>query len=138
MAELPFVFVDRSLGRIEVPRLLRAAGVELVTLAEHYGVPEDEDVEDVTWIRDAAQRGWVLFMKDDRIRRRPAERRAIHINGARCFCLANANLPAALMAERYIENLSAIARASVQRGPFLYSVQAGRIERLSIGDVNVV
>lgn len=71
MADLPFVFVDRSLGRIQVPELLRAAGVLLVTLAEHYGRPQDETVEDTTWIVDAANREWISFMKDERIRRRP-------------------------------------------------------------------
>jgi hypothetical protein len=59
----PFVFVDRSLGRIEVPHLLREAGIRLVTLAEHYGIPEDQTVEDTTWIIDAANRGWILFVR---------------------------------------------------------------------------
>lgn len=49
---LPDLFIDRSLGRIEMPRLLREAGLRLVTLAEHYGVPDDEDVTDVAWLRD--------------------------------------------------------------------------------------
>ena len=40
--ELPDLFIDRSLGRIKVPALLRAEGLRLVTLAEHYGVPADE------------------------------------------------------------------------------------------------
>ncbi|MGF1667658.1 MAG: hypothetical protein ACFCVC_15475 [Acidimicrobiia bacterium] len=31
--------MDRSLGRKKVPTLLREAGVSLITLAEHYGVP---------------------------------------------------------------------------------------------------
>lgn len=44
MADAPFVFVDRSLGRVKVPTLLRAAGIELVTLADYYGQPADEDV----------------------------------------------------------------------------------------------
>lgn len=114
---LPFVFIDRSLGRIEVPRLLRAGGIELVTLAEHYGMPDDEDIDDATWITETAQRGWVAFMKDARIRRRPAERDAIRRHAARCFCLANANLPAATMAERYLANLAAIARADVRHRP---------------------
>lgn len=104
----------------------------MITLAEHYGVPADEDVEDVTWIAEAAQQGWILFMKDDRIRRRPAEREMIHAHAARCFCLSNANLRSAQAAERYLANLPAIVRASRQPGPFLYSVQADRIERLSI------
>jgi len=33
-------------------------------------------------------------MKDANIRRRPAERQAIKLSAARCFCLANADLPA--------------------------------------------
>lgn len=43
----PKFFVDRSLGRLTVPRLLREADWGLVTLAEHYGVPEDERIADV-------------------------------------------------------------------------------------------
>ena len=43
---LPELFLDRSLGRIKVPQLLRDAGLNLVTLAEHYGVPTDESVAD--------------------------------------------------------------------------------------------
>lgn len=127
---LPFVFVDRSLGRLEVPELLRAAGVELITLAEHYGMPADETVEDTTWIKESAERGWIAFMKDERIRRRPAEREALHRSAARCFCMANGNLKSAAMAERYLANLSAIARACTRPGPFLYAVHAIRIERL--------
>jgi hypothetical protein len=53
---LPTAFVDRSLGRVQVPQLLRAAGVELVTLAEHYDVRADEQVTDVTWIAESAGR----------------------------------------------------------------------------------
>lgn len=44
----PKFFLDRSLGRVAVPALLRAAGWNLVTLAEHYGVPNDEQVADTT------------------------------------------------------------------------------------------
>lgn len=115
--------------------MLRAAGVQLVTLAEHYGRPQDETVEDITWIVDAANREWVSFMKDERIRRRSAERAAIRASKAQCFCLANANLKADEMARRYVANLAAIARASTQSGPFLYAVHASRIERLKIEDI---
>jgi hypothetical protein len=41
-AGLPDLFIDRSLGRIQVPQLLRDAGLRLVTLAERYGIPNDE------------------------------------------------------------------------------------------------
>ena len=56
-AGLPDLFLDRSLGRIQVPTLLREAGLRLVTLAERYGVPEDEGIADETWLADAGQRG---------------------------------------------------------------------------------
>ncbi len=62
-AGLPDLFLDRSLGRIQVPRLLRAAGLRLVTLAEYYGVPADQEVKDVVWLQLAGQSGWVVLMK---------------------------------------------------------------------------
>jgi hypothetical protein len=64
----PKFFLDRSLGRVAIPALLRADGWELVTLAEHYGVPEDERIADTEWIQDAAEHGWPILMKDKRIR----------------------------------------------------------------------
>jgi hypothetical protein len=60
---LPDLFLDRSLGRIKVPQLLRAAGLRLVTLSEHYGIPADEDVADDEWLELAGRRGWVVFME---------------------------------------------------------------------------
>jgi hypothetical protein len=86
-AGLPDLFIDRSLGRIQVPGLLRAAGLRLTTLAERYGVPVDETVTDVTWLREAGQRGEAVFMKDARVRYNPAERRAVKEYRVRAFCL---------------------------------------------------
>ena len=65
---MPEYFVDRSLGRRQVPDLLRAAGVRLRTLAEVYGIPADEAVEDVDWLAHSGARGWPVLMKDERIR----------------------------------------------------------------------
>jgi len=69
----PHFFVDRSLGGVAVPRLLRAAGWELTTLAEHYGKPADEWVDDVDWLALAGQHNWPVLMKDAHIRYRTAE-----------------------------------------------------------------
>jgi uncharacterized protein (DUF433 family) len=74
---LPDLFLDRSLGRIKVPRLLRAAGLRLTTLAENYGIPTDERVADDDWLELAGSRGWVVFMKDTRIRYNRPEREAV-------------------------------------------------------------
>lgn len=43
-------FLDRSLGRKAVPEALRADGWDVITLAEHYGIPADEQVADTAWI----------------------------------------------------------------------------------------
>ena len=88
----PHFFVDRSLGRRQVPELLRADGWELVTLAEHYGIPADEGVADVDWLRLAGEQGWPVLMKDEQIRYRPAERAALLKHGVRAFCLTSGNL----------------------------------------------
>lgn len=87
-------FVDRSLGRVRVPALLRENGWALVTLAEHYGVPQDQAVDDVAWLRLAGERGWPVLMKDERIKYRTAERRALIVHGVRAFCLTSGNLDA--------------------------------------------
>jgi hypothetical protein len=83
----PKFFLDRSLGRKAVPEALRADDWEIITLAEHYGVPADEQVADVEWIREAAEQGWPILMKDKRIRYRQAERQAVIEHGAHCFVI---------------------------------------------------
>jgi PIN like domain len=108
---LPDLSIDRSLGRIQVPSLLRSAGLRLVTLAEHYGIPADQDVEDTEWLELVGQAGWVAFMKDASIRRRPAERAAVHRYGVRAFCLSAGSLTAESMAACFIHNLVAITDA---------------------------
>lgn len=131
-AQLPDVFLDRSLGRVKVPGLLRAAGLRVITLAEHYGVPRDQTVDDITWLTETAARGWVVFMKDANIRRVPAEREAVRRAGARCFCLTSAQLSAGEMARRFVDGIDRIAEACESPGPFIYAVHERRIERLHL------
>lgn len=47
---LPELFLDRSLGRRQVPTLLRDVGLRLRTLAEVYGIPADETIADTEWL----------------------------------------------------------------------------------------
>lgn len=129
---LPDLFLDRSLGRIQVPRLLRDAGLRLTTLAEHYGVPADERVADTEWLELAGREGWAVLMKDARIRSRTVEREAVQRLGVRCFCITRQDLTAAQMAERYLAHLDAITAACAQPGPFIYAVQERRIELLDL------
>lgn len=131
-AGLPDLFLDRSLGRITVPALLREAGLRLLTLSEHYGIPADESVPDEDWLKLAGGRDWVVFMKDKRIRYNQRERDVVRAFRVRCFCLASQQLTGEEMAQRYLRNLDAIVHACQQAGPFIYAVQKNRIERLSL------
>lgn len=126
----PRFFVDRSLGRIAVPRLLRQAAWDLITLAEHYGVPEDERVEDVDWIEEAAKQEWPVLMKDKKIRYRSAEIAAVIEHKARCFVITRGDLTSAQYAERFITNRDAILRTAATPGPFIFAVHADRLEPL--------
>lgn len=132
---LPDLFLDRSLGRIRVPRLLRDAGLRLVTLAEHYGMPADETIVDEERLELAGRSRWAVFMKDTRIRYNPAERHAVLRHSARCFCLTSQSLSSDEMARRFLDNLDAIAQTCADDpGPFIYAVHSNRIERLRMHD----
>jgi hypothetical protein len=129
----PEFFLDRSLGRRQVPDLLRASGLRLRTLAEVYGVPADEAVEDVEWLARAGDEGWPVLMKDDRIRYRPAERAAVVSHRVQAFCVTSGNLRAAVMAERFIAVADGILRACDEAGPFVYTVSATGLRRVDLG-----
>jgi hypothetical protein len=130
MADGPEFFVDRSLGRKVVPEALRACGLIVHTMASIYGEQAGQGLRDETWLGDAGLRGWVVLMKDDAIRRRPAERDALIAGGVRAFCLTNAQLRGEEQARRFVENLDRILRQATQPRPYIYGVYDGRIQRL--------
>ena len=118
-------FVDRSLGRHVVPSVLREAGAVVHVMAEVYGERVGQGLADEEWLRDAGEHGWVVLMKDARIRYRPAELQALADHGVRAFCLTNANLRGAQMAARLVANLARIIRIAEQHtGPYIYGVYA--------------
>lgn len=131
--ELPTFFTDRDLGRRAFPDGLRAAGLTVVTIFEHYGIEASEAVLDHEWLPEAARFGWPVLCCDSkhRKRRRPAERAALLDSGAREFVL-NGNVPATENVTRVLRNLAAIAAACELPGPFVYRVHPTRIERLPL------
>jgi hypothetical protein len=131
-AKPPRFFLDRSLGRVTVPALLRTSGLELVTLAERYGVPADQRVSDDVWLRDAGKRRELVLFKDRRIRYRTAEKSAIEKFAVRCFCISSGNLSGEEMASRILANLDRIIEVGAQPGPYIYMVHANRIERVNL------
>lgn len=131
-AGLPDLLLDRSLGSVQVPRILRAAGLRLQTLVDVYGSPDDERIEDPDWLRHAGEHGWVVFMKDQRIRYREVERAAVQDSNVRAFCLSSGNLRSSEMAGHFLARLDAITEACADPGPFLYSVTRSEIRRIDL------
>jgi hypothetical protein len=110
--------------------------LRLITLAEHYGVPADESIADEEWLELAGKSGWVVFMKDTRIRYNPAERAAVLRHSVQCFCLASQSLSSEEMARRFLDNLDAITSAcEAEPGAFVFAVHSQRIERLRLDAV---
>ena len=114
--------------------MLRASGWTLVTLSEHYGVPQDEAVEDVGWLQLAGERGWPVLMKDERIKYRTAERRALIDHGVRAFCLTSGNLNAQAMADCFIRDQHRIWTEAARTGPALLAVSTHDIREMYLDD----
>lgn len=130
----PHFFVDRNLGRRQVPELLRAEGWDLVTLAEHYGIPADESVADVDWLQVAGGRGWPVLMKDERIRYRPAERAALLTHGVRAFCLTSGNLTGREMAELFIRHRADVWGHAAGPTAALFSISRTALRQVDLRD----
>jgi hypothetical protein len=126
----PRFFLDRSLGAVVVPTLLRTAGFEVETMRERYGERRAQTVADTDWLADVGAAGLVVLMKDKRIRTRPAEQRAVVRYGIRCFCLARGNLTGEQMAASFVSMRSRILTACGEPGPFLWSVSSSGLRRL--------
>lgn len=59
-----------------MPGALRRAGAAVYAMADVYGERIGQGLPDEEWLRDAGERGWVVLMKDAKIRYRPAELRS--------------------------------------------------------------
>ena len=112
-----------------MPDLVRKLGYEALTKVEVFG---RRRVEDTEWIAWADAEGLAVLPKDDAIRRRPLERRALAVSQLRVFCLTNANLNKAQQVARFEERWPAILRRCAQPGPFVCGVYADRLQDLNI------
>jgi hypothetical protein len=99
-------------------------------MASVYGERVAQELEDERWLADAGSYDWVVLMKDDAIRRRPAERDALATAKVRAFCLTNAQLRAETQSARFVNNIERILRQAERSGPYIYGVYDGYIKRL--------
>ncbi|HEV2060779.1 MAG TPA: hypothetical protein VGR11_15615 [Solirubrobacteraceae bacterium] len=126
----PEFFIDRSLGRHVVPDALRAAGAIVHVMADVDGERIGQGLDDEEWIGNAGRRGWIILMKDAKVRYRPAELQPLVEHGVRAFCLTNANLRGIEQAERIVTNLSRIMGVAERSGPYIYGIYANELRLL--------
>ena len=126
------LFLDRSLGSRRVPSMLREAGLRLRTLVEVYGSPADERVTDQEWLSLAGERGWVVLMKDQRIRYNEVEKDAVLRHGVMAFCLSGGNLSASQMAAQFLAVVPQMAGVCRGGGPFIYAVTGSGMRRADL------
>ena len=125
----PDFFLDRGLGRHVVAGALRGVGLTVYPMEDVFGDDPKWRRDDI-WIGEVTRRGWVILMKDDKIRTKPRERDALVRSGARAFCLTNAHLRGVVMAELLVAQRGKIIRLSSKPGPFVYGVYPEGVKRL--------
>ena len=99
---------------------------------ERYGLERSQRVADVDWIRDACDEGDVIVAKDRAITKHPLEAAALVASHARAFILASANITGAQMLDRLLANSESIEQAADAEGPFAWSVDLHRLQRIRI------
>jgi hypothetical protein len=115
----PVFFIDRSLGKIDVPDALRSEGYRCELHDSHF----EQQTEDAIWLRDVATHQWVVLTKDERIRYRPLEFQALVEARVRAFIVVCGNVRGIETAEILRRAMPKILKViASQRGPFVYYV----------------
>ncbi len=109
-------FIDRSLGKYDVPDALRSAGHECEIHDDHFA----QDTEDEVWLAELAARRWVVLTKDERIRYRPLEADALRRAGLRVFVVICGSVTGTATAEILLKAMPRIVNlARGKRAPFI-------------------
>jgi hypothetical protein len=117
--EQPVFFIDRSLGKIDVPGALRAAGYHCEIHDEHFG----QQTEDSVWLNAVADKKWIVLTKDERIRYRPLELKALESARLRAFIVICGNVRGVDTADILLKAMPKILDSvGRQKGPFIYYV----------------
>lgn len=106
------IFVDRALGRRIAEPLLAAGAV--VHLHDDYF---EQGVADAVWPTEVGRRNWIVLTKDQRIRYREIERKALLNAGVRVFIFMSGNVPFPKMAEIVAKALPRITTFAHQTKP---------------------
>jgi hypothetical protein len=99
-------FVEASLGSTKVCDQLRTVGANVEKHTDHF----KEDERDSVWLRDVGTRGWVVLMKDERVRHRAVELEALIQGEVAVFVLANGQRSGDEMAQAFAKAFDRMKR----------------------------
>jgi predicted nuclease of predicted toxin-antitoxin system len=124
------LFVDRDAWSAKLDAALRAAGIPFIAHRDVFA----HNTPDEEWLAEAGRRGWLVFTRDQNIRRRPDELKALRDAGVILFALTSGNLSAQETAELAVASWLKITRlAAKTTPPAIFSITRGgeirRIER---------
>lgn len=112
-------FLDRSLGADDVRLAMQAAGAAVEIHIDHFSGATTDDV----WLRAVGEKGWIVVTKDERIRYRAVERRAIAEARVKTFILVPKRLTGPQNGEILAKAIDKMTRFSVgNQPPFIAKV----------------
>ncbi|MBV8210201.1 MAG: hypothetical protein JO133_09085 [Burkholderiaceae bacterium] len=126
------IFVDRSVGRLYVPRALRAAGATVITHDERF--PE-ENTPDAVWLAEAGASGWVVVTRDSAIRHKPNEWQALMEHGVLAVVVTARNVTGPRIADLLVHALPRILEiAQTTARPAIFRLNSsGKPEPMELG-----
>jgi hypothetical protein len=113
------ILIDRSVPK-PVAEALQKVRSDVLWLEDRFR----HDVKDPEWLSIAGDNGWLVILRDKKVRSRPGERRAIVEHGVGCFILNQGNDPTKW---EYLKLLALTLDAMIERfdvtaKPFVYTV----------------
>ena len=130
--ELPKIFTDRCLGK-KVPEKLRRSGLDIKTISEYYGEPRSQKLKDEEWLKMVGEKGWISFTKDRDIARNYRNKLTVVEYKVKCFCIVSKNLKSEAEANRFLDNLDSIRKASLKDGPMFYVITESSFRKVDLG-----
>jgi hypothetical protein len=139
VAEVRYYFDEDILGLAQTISRLRTdctypgdPGV-VIHKRQRPACPITRGTKDTVWVPAVAAQGWLIITRDHNIRENPAERRAVHENGARMVALSGDDARTTWgqleLLMRYWRQLE--ERAS-EPGPFIYLASRSRMRQLDL------
>ena len=106
-------FLDRNLGKHIIADILREAGALVEVHDDHFPA----GAKDNEWLAAVGEKGWVVLTKDQRIRYRGLELKALEEAQVKAFVLTSGNLQGHDMAAIFVKALPAMQKYVINNDP---------------------